>query len=300
MLMKLLNQLKNSAHPLNNKEINISVVYLIWVPYGVELLNRFLQSYQQFPAGAAHQLVFLINGVNEENDATPFIEEINQWNIPYEVFFKKKGQDLEAYAWIAPQLISDYIMFLNSSSQIKATAWLEKMTRHLNHTTPALIAPTASNMSYYDAVFENHSWKWNAGLNVAQNIATYKLLLKALFYWRWLFPRFPNPHIRTSAFLIERQLLLKLNIGKVSKKIEAYRLENGYHSITRRLQKMGHPILIVDNAGKAYPINQWKNAGVFWTGNQENLLISDKQTEMYEGADEATKIRLNQQAWGKS
>ena len=75
-------------------------------------------------------------------------------------------------------------------------------------------------------------------------------------------------------------------------------LESGYDSITRQILKQGKNCIIIDKFGNAYGIKEWAKAKIFWTENQEDLLIADNQTKKYQLGDAETRKNLSYHAWG--
>jgi hypothetical protein len=281
-----------------SENTKVSVVYLIWIPYGVELFRNFATSYKKFNPGLNHRLILLFNGVNTLEDINPFNEVAIFFGLNYESFCKQNGQDLEAYFWLAKQLNSSYFLFLNSFSLILDNNWLLKLMKNMDDPKVGIVSPSGSYQSYYNTVFFYNSWKWDNIRSLKENFLKYKLLLKAFVYWRFLFPAFPNPHIRTNAFLIRGELFLNLRRNKLKNKFMTYRLESGFSSITRQLIKKGFQALVVDKNGKAYQIHEWNRPNIFWKGNQEDLLIADKQSEEYRLAPPTIKSKLKELAWG--
>ena len=284
---------------MKSENPKVSVVYLVWIPYGVELFRNFIMSYNKYDAGLKHDLILLFNGVNATEDTAPFHEVAKQFDLSYNSFTRQSGLDLDAYFWIAEQLDSSYFFFLNSFSRILADNWLQKLVRYMSNPKIGIISPSGSYQSYYSSVFINNSWKWDREKSVKENYSKYSLLIKAFFYWRFLFPSFPNPHIRTSAFLISRQLFLDIKRKELENKFMAYKLESGYYSITRQILKKGLEVLVVDQDGEAYKIPEWIRTNIFWKGDQQGLLISDKQSEEYRLSNDAIKNKLTKLAWGK-
>lgn len=280
--------------PLSNR---IAVVHLVWLPFGLERFQAFIKSYKLFKADTPHDLIFLFNGVIQQEDITSYLVYSKNENIKFHHFTLKKGQDLEAYYWISRKLSHDYILFLNSYSTILAPGWLLKYVQHIDDRT-GVVSATGNYISYYSSVFHKNGISWNSDKTFIENIKKYKLLLKAFFYWQFIFPPFPNPHIRTNAFFMKRDLFLALDFNKPKTKLNAYQFESGKYSLSRQLVKKGLKILIVDKYGRVYTINEWKTSNVFWQGNQENLLIGDNQTAAYDEANDLEKKRLTTLAWG--
>ncbi|MDF2188770.1 hypothetical protein [Paraflavitalea sp. CAU 1676] len=275
----------------------VAVVHLIWVPFGPDLFISFIDSYVSHVSGYEHQLVLLFNGLNDERDATPYHEYATLKGVKYISVYKMKGQDLEAYKWVAGQLDTHYILFLNSYSVLLANNWLSLYMNAISKRNVGLIGATASWQSYYEVILRQNRFNWSNAVSPAENFRRYKLLIKSHFYWRWLFPNFPNPHVRSNAFIMQREQFLNLRTKPFKNKFRAYLFESGRHSMTRQVIENGQEVYIIDNLGRQYPLNECKNANIFWSGQQENLLVSDNQTRLYEAAKESEKLSMFRLAW---
>ena len=283
----------------SDKPGSVSVVHLIWLPYGIELFKNFITSYATYDSGCEHELVLLFNGINDREEILPYLSFIDKYNISYRTLIHfGPCHDLDAYFWAAGQLHSEYVFFLNSYVEFLIAGWLGSFMRFISNEV-GIIGASGSWQSYYRSAFYNSTWKWERNKNVRMNIEKYKRLLKARFWWSRFFFDFPNPHIRTNAFLIKRGLFLSLEHKPLKNKFMAYVLESGKKSITNQVLKKGFKALIVDRRGKAYSSGQWADCNMFWQNSQENLLIADNQTRMFEAADNENKRKLTYLAWGK-
>jgi hypothetical protein len=112
--------------------------------------------------------------------------------------------------------------------------------------------------------------------------------------------RFPAPHLRTNAFLIERKRLLALRTTPAATKWDTYRLESGPRSLTAQLRAAGTPPVVVDARGTARRPEQWDRANVFFQADQEDLLVTDNQTRSYASATAAQREVLSAFAWGSA
>ena len=83
---------------------NISVVYLMWLPYGIKLYKNFIDSYLNFSSGHEHDLIFLFNGVKDENELHPYFEYAEITKIKYKYFSLEKGYDIDAYFFAAKNI----------------------------------------------------------------------------------------------------------------------------------------------------------------------------------------------------
>lgn len=284
----------------NRKSNAVSVVHLIWMDYGIELFKKFLESYIKNPSGYPHELVLLFNGVNEVGETEPYLDLILKTGTSFQSHINyQRSQDLEAYFWITDKLSSHYILFLNSYAGFNEPGWLEKYMRHIDNKEIGIIGATGSWLSYYRTSMNQNPPKWEPGETLGANIKKYRTFLKASLYWRWFFPDFPNPHLRTNAFLISRPLMMEIKSKPLgSKKFNAYLLESGNNSITRQVLKKGLKAMVLDRHGILYGPENWDKSKVFWISEQENLLVSDNQTQLYAGSSASEKSVMSFNAWG--
>jgi hypothetical protein len=282
----------------SDKPVNVSVIHLIWLPYGIALFEQFIASYIQFESGVEHELVLLFNGVNEKEAIQPYLSVIDKYNIPYSTLVHLGAcQDLDAYFWAAGQLHSSYVIFLNSYVEFLAAGWLRCFMQHAAHDV-GLLGATGSWQSYYRSALDGN-WKWERHKAFFENCKKYRKFLKAIFWWSRFFYDFPNPHLRSNAFLIKRELFLSLKHKPLKNKFMAYVLESGKKSLTNQVLRKGLKVLLIDRSGNAYLQEQWRESDVFWRGSQVNLLIADNQTGLYNKADKENKRKMTQSAWGK-
>ena len=116
------------------------------------------------------------------------------------------------------------------------------------------------------------------------------------FYAR--FPEFPNPHIRTNAFMLARNLFLDLCPCKIESKNEAFEFESGSSSLTRLLQLRGLRAKIVGRDGVGYEVEDWLMSQTFRLGQQENLLVADNQTRMFNAMTSQERDAHVEMTWG--
>ncbi len=105
---------------------------------------------------------------------------------------------------------------------------------------------------------------------------------------------FPNPHIRTNAFLTTRKILLNHPFTGQTKN-DCYEYECGTLSLTDKVWQ----VRIVGADGTAYDIEDWRGSRTFRLGNQENLLVGDKHSRAYDAATPEERARLTELAWGR-
>lgn len=211
---------------------NIAVVYLAFNSEGQKPMWEFFNSYMMHHAGRIHSLI---------------------------VHHAREGQDLLHYRYVALGISSDYVLFLNTHTTIKAHGWLDLMMRQTESRNVNLVGSMGS---------------WESCPNDGVS--------------------FPNPHIRTNGFLVERKKFLEISDRRFRTKGECYDFESGPGNMASRLSS-----IVAGADGKGYFLNEMLASRTFRLGGQENLLFSDNQTRHYDAAGPEERARLRELAWGE-
>jgi hypothetical protein len=254
--------------------VEMCVVYLVWGPLGRDPIERFAASYSEHPAGLEHRLVMVLNGV-KHGHMSAGCRSIGDRLGADCIALDRPVIDLDAYAISARELKSNRLCFLNTYSEIIAPGWLAALDAPLEHSEIGLAGATGS---------------YESALTAAPRPLKPFLARK--------FPPFPNPHIRTNAFTIERQLMLALDWPPSPKKRRALELESGKCSITRQVWQRGLRAVVVGRDGQTYDRDEWQQSHTFRSGNQQNLLVADNRTRQYMDADADRRRELTTFAWG--
>jgi hypothetical protein len=276
---------------------DVDLVHLVWKAAGIGPFQRFLEAYRRHSAGVEHQMIVLYNGFAEEDDLGAYRELLGGLRH-HELQVPRPVQDIEAYFWAARRTDSRYVSFLNSHSEVLAPDWLLQLCRHVEPRGVGAVGATGSWESMYTNYIRastNAPTKW-FGERLART-------LKRQWKERFLSARFdpyPNAHLRTNAFLIERERWLSLHAGSFATKWDAWGFESGKQSLTRRLLAHGLDVVVVGRNGVAYAKDEWKASGTFRRDNQRNLLVADNRTRQYAEAGDEDKRYLASLAWGDS
>jgi hypothetical protein len=254
----------------------LCVVHLLWGPLGTEPVERFAAGYCAHPAGRDHEVLVVFNGFGAEEQRASARAALGGVGDG-ELHLPAPMQDLDAYRRALDQTDARRVLFLNSYSEVRADGWLDLLARHAETPGVGMVAATGS---------------WESQLSPAP------LALKALRVAR--FGPFPNPHLRTNAFLLGRELGLSLRWPRVRRKEDALALENGRRSLSRQVLARGLQALVVGRDGEAYGPARYREARTYRTGAQENLLVADNRTRGYEAAPPALRRRLEELAWGSA
>lgn len=273
----------------------LGVVHLVWAPLGPEPVRSFLRSYQARSPGIAHELVIVLNGA--PGDSAPGGDRastaLTREQLAAElagiehrlIVLDRPVIDLAAYGLAARALTHPRLCFLNSYSVILADRWLAILKQALEDPGTGLVGATAS--------WESQS-QWVRG-----RARHWPYQLARLRAARRDYPRFPNPHIRTTAFLLDRANLLAMNLDAVRDKRDAYLLESGRRSITRQILEHGLRVVVVGRDGRAYGVKGWAASRTYRSGDQDNLLVADRRTEDWAHASSRLRRRLSRDAWGE-
>ena len=229
--------------------------------------RTFVRSYEAFRPGIEHRLFVIFKGFANSRHLTEGLEVFSSLEFT-PIQTDDRSFDIGAYLESAKQIEAERICFLNTNSEIASHYWLAKLSNNLDTQNVGLVGATGS--------FESLSM-------IDQRI-----------------PPFPNVHIRSNAFMIERKLLVEvLSACPIRTKVDAFYVESGPDSITRRVFKAGRTALIVGRNGRGYRPESWAQSFTFRQGDQSNLLVKDNVTRTFDEAPWNEKRELSAKSWGR-
>jgi len=276
---------------------NITVVFLMFMPYGFDKFRTFIDSYTRHPAGVRHGLVILFKQAGDKATLDRCRQLLGDLNISYTPLYFDQGLDIDAYRFAAQRTSSDLFFFLNTNSVLLGGNWLLHMYAAMTRDNAGMVSATGSWQSYRETPFVHHPLQYEKDKGLAVNFRKYKLFIKALIYYPFLFKSFPNPHLRTNAFMIRRDVFLAIRYKPLTSKFRAYQCESGRNSVTSQVIKQGYGVYVVDRNGQVYEPQKWPESRTFWIDNQENLLVEDNQTRQYATGDNTAKRLYSRLAW---
>lgn len=109
---------------------------------------------------------------------------------------------------------------------------------------------------------------------------------------------FPNVHIRTNAFMMERTRFLALEPGDMSSLESGNAFEAGSRGLTRQIEALGLKPIVVDGEGRRLHVEAWPRSRTFRSGGQEALAVSDFRTFDYAAGSPGKRRWLAELAWG--
>ena len=298
------------------------VVHLVRQANGPEPLAAFLDSWRRCEPGVECDLVLALKGFAGAQEAEPYLAAAHDLKAEA-LFFADQGLDLGTYFSAAARLRRERYCFLNSYSELLVEGWLSKLEAALAQPQVGIAgasgswASTHSWVTYllgmpssYRGLLPERRVARDAFLaielersgeqartlraSLSAKLRTPPLMLEQIL----AFEAFPAYHLRTNAFIIGHDLLARLRLHAIRRKMDAYVLENGRSSITRQVQRLGLRTLVVDRAGASYDHREWDRSYTLWQGEQEGLLVADNQSRSYAQGAAARRSILSTFAWG--
>jgi hypothetical protein len=281
----------------NRRELpQVGLVYLVRHRNGPGPFDAFLDSYREHESGTPHDLILAFKGFNDPAELREYRSSAR--DLPHSALrLPDQGVDLQTYVAVARQIEHEYVCFVNSFSVILAPGWLSLLLSAAKEPMVGAAGASGSWESPYSHLTAVH--RGNRGGSPSsrlRRIRGYFVLLRK----QREYPEFPNPHLRTNAFLMRRDRFLSLSIPKRVGKAAAARVESGRRSITRQLGKQGLAPVVAGRDGRSFAPADWPDSCTFRQGDQINLLVADNRTQQYASASTELRAGLAELAWGVS
>ncbi len=272
---------------------DLCVAHLVRRTNEPEALQDFIASYIRHSAGEKHDLLLIFKGFSGSHQLAKY-EPMLQGIVHQRKFVVDQGFDIGAYREIANACPYKYFAFFNSFSKITTPGWLAFMCRQLQASGVGAVGATASHQSILSDLVEMRA---SLRMQPKRLMLTLKRHARYFLSAKGRFPVYPNPHLRTNAFLVRREIFQRLHHPRAISKWDAYRFESGLQGMTRQLASAGLRTVVVGRDGKGYESSDWANSGTFWCAAQDNLLVEDNQTRAYANGSSALQERLAYMAW---
>jgi hypothetical protein len=294
------------------------VVYLYRFAEGESSARAFLESYRAHHAGIEHDLHVILKGFPDARScatARTLFAPLSANLIELD----DTGYDIGSYLAAARQVANKRLAFLNTFSEVLADDWLAHLDAALDLADVGVVGATGSWQSlasaYTAAALRLAHWIRHpvryvrSHFEVGPRSSTSpgpavprRSLRDIVLKIRGLadlyeFGHYPNPHIRTNAFMIDRERFLSLRHKRFRRKADVYKFESGRDSMTNQILRMQLKALVVDRSGRTYDTRDWRSSSTFWTGDQENLMIADNMTRKYALGSNPLRELLENYAW---
>jgi hypothetical protein len=251
----------------------VTLVHLVWAPAGAECLREFLESIARYEAGAEYELVLVYNGFDSVEEHAPF--DAVAASVPHKkIALDHTVLDLMAYREVVQNHPSDFYFFANTYTRALMDGWLELLLKHQRQPAVGMVSTTGS---------------WES-MSSNSPLITRPLRLMQ-------FKPFPNPHLRTAAFIVRADVLARIDWPEIQTKLDAWKFENGRHGLSGQVLDLGLKLIVAGADGVGYEWKDWPRSHTFRSGEQENLVFADNRTEGWRDADPAERSGLAHLAW---
>ena len=263
------------------------VAYLAYEPFKFEKLNKFIENYVFYNSGHEHDLLICFKGFKNSETISEWKKKIKISFIEFNDSNQPNDFDIGSFFRIAEKYKDRNIFFIGSHCLPIFNNWLKIFFNHFENKMLLGSHSSYASISSEFLSFYHHNYSKSQQLRWG---------IKHLFK----FKLFPNPHVRTSAFLINAKDLLScdFNRKKFIYKIETNYFESGRNSITNQLLKKGFKVGIVNSDNKYFSINEWKKSQTYSLDNQQKLIFSDNRTNIYFKANIDKKNIIRKNNWG--
>ncbi|CAM3411917.1 hypothetical protein MYCO108962_19155 [Mycobacterium colombiense] len=265
----------------------LTVIHLARGSNGRVPLERFLESYRAHNAGVAHQFLVVFKGYADQNTLTEHEALARTFGAETLRLARDDLFDIGAYHEATREIDTRYVAFFNSFSEILADEWLARLYHGIRQEGVGLVGVTGSWESQTSNAFQ---------LMRAQPLPH----LAILWLYKWRFsPHFPNPHIRTNGFIMQRDTFLALKSPQTRSKQLAWAFESGRSSMTRQIERQGLKVLVAGRDGRYFAASDWPQSATYCANGQSNLIVQDNHTRKYGDGSTATRDEFQYRAWGK-
>ena len=269
---------------LNVKINKILVCYLFTKFDNKKTLINFIGNYKKHKSGVKHDLLIcfkLLNSV-QINSYRSILKNIK--HIEYIDNSQLNDFDFGSYMRVAQKHQSFIILFLNGHSYPITNDWLKKMLFHFKSKT--LIGTTASNESLLTSLRFKKFYKFFHYFH-------------RFFKYKKQFKSFPNPHVRTTGFMLKGSDFLRFARNMEFKtKEHTWMAESGINGMTNFFIKKKFNIYIVNSDGKRFTKNEWMLSETYNYALQSKSLVSDKHSRKYLKLPSNKRILSQKINWG--
>lgn len=262
----------------------IIIAYLSSGFVSTKSLKTFLVNYKKNKPGYPHELVICFKLLDEfERKKREKLIKNNK------IFYDKVNTNDHEWGTLKRlcELNKNKIIFwMNDHSYPVERNWLKKIMKHYKKN--ALFGTSGS----YSSHFSNSFYR-----NKNDN---YLVALMKIVFFLFSVPKFPNPHIRTTGFLINSNEFIEFMKFKwIRIKLQSFLIESGYNSLTNFFRKKNYSVFIINKNGQKYDLENMRESCTFAYKNQNKFLISDNQIRSYLKLSNKQKIKRSKHVWGR-
>lgn len=241
----------------------IAVLYLLRNGNDPMLFEAFLASLRRCQAGIQYTPILIQKGYPHRHTHPSASQWVTQSGEGPKVFHvPDDGFDLTAYRTVASQICSPYCLFFNSYTRILAPGWLD------------IYAKASQQLGENAVIGATGSWT-----SVEKDVP------------------YPAPHLRTTAIFLQRELYLRFSNSFATKE-DCVKFESGVNGLSQSVLRSGGRIAMVGRSGQVVPPESWPESRIYYSGDQEELLVADNRSHEYQIAKPRSRLRRSMAAWG--
>lgn len=263
----------------------VIIAYLSSGFVDIKSLKKFLVNFKKNKPGYPHELIicFKLLEKSEKKKRERLIKK-------YKIFFDNNKTNDHEWGTLKRLCVVNKdrkIFWMNDHSYPVKKNWLRKLMNH--YKKKRFLGTSGSFSSHFSNSFYRH-----------KNDSYLKAIIKIIFFL-FSVPSFPNPHVRTTGFLINSNDFVKFMKFKwVRTKLQSFLIESGNNSLTNFFKAKNYDIFVVNRDGKKFDLNSMRNSCTFAYKSQSKFLISDNQIRAYSNLSTKEKIKRSKHVWGKN
>ncbi len=274
----------------------IDVLYLArGHDYGLPAVYAFLQSYLKYQAGCEHKFTIIAKAWEDKSDEFTMLLALAKQVQADVIELPDDGFDLMAYVRAAERLEGSHMMCFGTSTLIQHENWLAPFKKHSEEN------PNLKLLGSFASWFKIASILYFIQKDVkVEDQEYYKKKYQDAINCELSNPfDFPNYHIRSNGFFVDRKQYLAFMQGKdVRYKLDAHQLESGKNGLTAHFLKQGFDVAVVNKNGELFSKEDWDISHTFACANTDESFISDKQSREGGRLQEHRKHMFSNTIWG--
>jgi len=263
----------------------VIIAYLSSGFVNIKSLKKFLVNFKKNKPGYPHELIICLKLLkkSEKKKRMKLIKN-------YKIFFDDEKINDHEWGTLKRLCILNKnrrIFWMNDHSYPVNKNWLKKIMKYDKKNI--FLGTSGSYSSHLSNSFYRH-----------KNDSYLKAIIKIVFFF-FTVPRFPNPHVRTTGFLINSNDYVEFIKSKwIRNKLQSFLIESGKNSLTNFFKRKNYDIFIVNKDGKKFNLNSMKKSCTFAFKNQTKFLISDNHIRIYSKLSSKKKAQRSKHVWGKN
>jgi len=263
----------------------IIIVYLCSPYVPKNNFIKFIKNYKRYKSGINSELLICYKNLTS-SQISFFQKKVR--NLKYKEFFDettKNDFDIGTFRRVAIKYNNHLLFFMDLHAYPVKKNWLKYF--YDNYKKKTIIASTGS----YQSISSNARYRTKGD--------NYILFFYKIIKFFILFPLFPNPHFRTTNFLISAKDFLSYDFPKdISSKEDTWCIESGRNSMYYFFKKKKFKIYVVNSDNKLFSEKDWPKSETYAFKEQSKKIMSDNHERKYSKLNLKERIKKSLTVWG--